>query len=37
MLRESKHPLAATHPIGVAAGRLLASVGLTPQPYRYSS
>jgi glycosyltransferase involved in cell wall biosynthesis len=37
MLRESKHPLAATHPIGIAVGRLLASVGATPQPYRYSS
>ncbi|WP_159729959.1 glycosyltransferase family 2 protein [Methylosinus sp. Ce-a6] len=37
MLRESKHPLAATHPIGIAVGRLLASVGLMPQPYRYSS
>ncbi|MBG0810504.1 glycosyltransferase family 2 protein [Methylosinus sp. H3A] len=37
MLRESRHPLAATHPIGIAVGRLLASVGLMPQPYRYSS
>jgi len=37
MLRESKHPLAATHPIGIAVGRLLASIGLMPQPYRYSS
>jgi glycosyltransferase involved in cell wall biosynthesis len=37
MLRQSKHPLAATHPIGIAVGRLLASVGAMPQTYRYSS
>lgn len=37
MLLEAKHPLAATHPIGVAIGRWLASIGLQPQPYRYSA
>jgi glycosyltransferase involved in cell wall biosynthesis len=35
MLGERRHPLAAAHPIGVAIGRWLASVGLLPQPYRH--
>ncbi|MBY6241005.1 glycosyltransferase family 2 protein [Methylosinus sp. Sm6] len=35
MLAARRHPLAAAHPIGVAIGRWLASVGLMPQPYRH--
>jgi GT2 family glycosyltransferase len=37
MLADMKHPLAATHPIGVAIGRWMAFFGLSPQPYRHSS
>lgn len=35
MLAAHRHPLAAAHPIGVAIGRWLASVGILPQPYRH--
>jgi glycosyltransferase involved in cell wall biosynthesis len=35
MLTEHRHPLAAAHPVGVAIGRWMASVGLLPQPYRH--
>jgi GT2 family glycosyltransferase/pimeloyl-ACP methyl ester carboxylesterase len=37
MLAKAKHPLAATHPIGVAVGRWLAFFGLHPEPYRHPS
>lgn len=37
VLASAKHPLAASHPIGIAIGRWLAAFGLQPQPYRHKS
>jgi hypothetical protein len=34
---QSKHLVAALHPIGAALGRWLACFGLDPQPYRHKT